>query len=560
MKTKKLIFLLLLLITTASFSQTVVEKTHELSKDAAKGYFYDAIQNPETGNIEITYKFKKGSKDADATYETYSFDKNLTFIKNEETKTTVKDKSPYTKTYVNATVGGCSSFSILGMTLNLTKETWNYTWNGDKKRFDGKRTENIVINPENAEKRAYSGYAAYRETATGKMMVLTSSETKGADKKIKKDFILLEVKTDLTTKEIELPLQPAQLVYCDIAKNDNSMSSDEDSDVATLDNGDMIYIFAPTFNKAATIDYKKYTYLRIDKNGAIKENFKIDAPSPNLIITGFEQAKDGSIYLCGSYSKEDKPFDLLFKEYSTIINPCFKDGPNYRMSLYENKTESVPMNYFTMLKIKDAKVEWIKSTSIEDLAKLIKTPEKQKGASAYSGKRFRIEYFNVNGNGDIFISGQLLGRVKIGDGLVNAFKDVICFQISSTGDVKAQYGIKTESIEEKLNTLFPIAQDFFSFDNGATIYWNLLEVKTLKGYAGFSDAYNGTPTFYANYNPSMVKINTATNKIEDYKVIGDRKFLLNKTVPYIYNKAEKSIIYIGSDKDKTLWLAKYTIN
>lgn len=125
--------MLSLLIATVSFSQTVVEKTQELSKIAAKGYFYDAIQNPDNGNIEVTYKFKKGSKDADATYETYYFDKNLTFIKNEETTITVKDKDSYTQTYVNATVGGCTSFSILSMSLNLTKETWNYTWNADKK-------------------------------------------------------------------------------------------------------------------------------------------------------------------------------------------------------------------------------------------------------------------------------------------------------------------------------------------------------------------------------------------------------------------------------------------
>ena len=144
--------------------------------------------------------------------------------------------------------------------------------------------------------------------------------------------------------------------------------------------------------------------------------------------------------------------------------------------------------------------------------------------------------------------------------MVNSFKELVCFQISSTGDVKAQYGIKTESIDEKLNTIFPIAQAFISSKNGSILFWNLLEVKTIKGYAGFSDAYNGSPTFYANYNPSMVKINTATNKIEDYKAIGDRKFMINKTVPYIYNKADKSIIYIGSDKEKTLWLAKYTMN
>jgi hypothetical protein len=559
-KIHSLFVVMAILLTTTSFSQTVIENTQDLSKNSVNGYFYDATQNSDNGNIEVIYKFKKSSKDADASYETYSFDKNLKFIKAEETKANVTDKTPYSKTFVYATVGGCSSFDVLSMKLALTKRTYNYAWNADKKRFYGKRTENITITPENDAKRAYSGYAAYRENETGKMMVLTSSETKGDDKKIKKDFILLEVKIDLTTREIELPLEPSQLVYCDIAKSQNIVSAEDDNDGLTLDNGDMIFVFAPTFNKLSSIDYKKYTYLRIDKNGFIKENIKFDAPSPNLIITCLQQSNDGSVYMSGSYTSDPKSFDLLYKEYSPLENPCFPDAANYRMSTYETKTEKMLMSYFSMLKVKDGKMEWIKNTAISDFPKFLKTPPKQKGATSYTGKRFLIEYFNVSDNGDIFISGQLLGRVKIGESMVKSFKEVICLQINNTGDIKAQYGIESPTILEKLNTLFPISQEFITANNGSILYWNLMEVKTIKGYASFYDAYNGSPSFYANYCPSMVKINTTTNQIEDYKIIGDRKYLLNKTVPYIFNKSENSIIYIGSDKEKKLWLAKYTMN
>lgn len=560
MITKNLFFAVALLVATTSFSQTVIENTQDLSKNSINGYFYDATQNSENGNIEVIYKFKKSKKDADPTYETYSFDKNLKFIKVEETKpNTTTDKSPYSKTFVYATVGGCSSFDILSMKLFLTKQSYNYEWNADKKRFIGKRTENIQITPQNDAKRAYSGYAAFREYETGKMMVLTSSETKGADKRIKKDFILLEVKTDLSTREIELPLGPSQLVYCDIARKEISETNDDDNDNVTLDNGDMIFVFAPTFNKASNLDYKKYNYLRIDKEGNVKENISFDAPSANLIITSLVQAKDGSVYLSGSYSNDKKPFDLLYKEYSPLENPCFPDAANYRMSTYETKTEKVPMSYFSILKVKDGKMEWIKNTSIEDIAKSVKTPPKQKKATSYTGKRFYIEYFNVSDNGDLFLSGQLLGRVKIGENSVKAYKQVICLQIGSTGEVKAQYGIQSPTILEKLNTLFPIYQEFISADN-STLYWNLMEVKTTEGYEGFFDAYYGRSTFYPNYYPSMVKINTTTNQIVDYQIIGNRKYLLNKTVPFIYNKDEKTIIYIGSDKKKKLWLAKYTMN
>ena len=557
MKTNKMLKLAIasLFISASIQAQTVNEKIQELSKNAAKGYFYDAVINEKSGNIEVTYAFqnKNKDKDADAQYETYSFDKALNFIKSEETKITVEDKAPYTESYIAASVGGCNSFNILSMKLHLSKQTYNYTWNKKKKGFVGKRIEDIEIKPQNDDQRNYSGYDAFRYTKDGKMMVLASSETKTAEG-MKKEFVLLEVKTDLSTHEIALPIGPSQLVYSNFAENpSDAAAEDQNGDL------DMIFVFAPTFNKKNPANYKEYTYLRIDKNGNVKQNIKLNVPSANFVITGLGEWKDGSIYLCGSYMDNDKTFDQLYGEYSPLDNPCYTGGANKRMEGYENKTEKVKMDFFTVMKIKDGKVEWSKNTAIDDIEKLVKGAPKESKPIAYKGNRLRIDYFSVIAGGDLFISGQLVGRIMMNSNSVKVSRDVICLQISSTGEVKAQYGVKPKSIGDKKNTMFPIYQSFFDAGNN-TMYWALLETKAIKGYESFYDAYIGAATFYANYYPSVMKVNTATNQIEDYKILGNRKFLLNKSVPLIYDKEGKSVYFIGGDKSKKLWIGKYAFN
>lgn len=555
MKTNKILKMSFaaLLISATMNAQTVNEKVQELSKNAAKGFFYDAVLNESTGNLEVTYAFKDKNKDkdADAQYETYSFDKALNFIKSEETKITVADKAPYTESYIAASVGGCNSFNILSMKLHLSKQTYNYTWSKKKKGFIGKRVEDVEIKPKNDDQRNYSGYDAFRYTKDGKMIVLASSETKTADG-MQKEFVLLEVKTDLSTHEISLPIGPSQLVYSNFAENPGSEEATEENN-----DMDMIFIFAPTFNKKNPANYKQYTYLRIDKNGTVKQNIKLDVPSANFVISGLGEWTDGSIYLCGSYMDNDKTFDQVYGEYSPLENPCYTGGANKRMEGYENKTEKIKMDFFTVMKIKDGKVDWSKSTAIDAIEKLVKGAPNESKPTAYKGNRLRIDYFNVTNGGDLFISGQLVGRIMMNSNSVKVSRDVICLQISSTGEVKAQYGVKPKSIGDKKNTMFPIYQSFFDAGNN-TMYWALLETKAIKGYASFYDAYVGAPTFYPNYYPSIMKMNTATNQIEDYKIIGKRKYLLNKSVPLIYDKAGKTVYFIGDDKSKKLWVAKYT--
>ena len=382
--------------------------------------------------------------------------------------------------------------------------------------------------------------------------------------------MLLNVKTDLSITEIPLKFSsPQQLVYTCLAANTATNDDDENesSFEGDIKNADMVFVFAPTFNKKNPVDYKKYSYVRMDNSGKVKEQFLIDMPSANFIITGNGATADGALYFCGSYMDKEETFDQLYKEYSPLENPYYLEGANSRMVVYEAKTEKVKMDFFSVVKVSGGKMDWIKNNSIKEMEKLIQTPPKQKKAPAYTGNRFKVQNFVAMNNGDILISGQLLGRVKIKSYnnwtntvtsyAVKAYKDVVCLQLSSDGKVKAQFGVHPASVSDKMNTTFPIIENFYVGKDGQTIYWNLLETKVQKGYASFWDAYGGSPTMYPNYYPSMLKMNLSNSNITEYNVFGNRKFLLNKYKPYIYNDADKSIIYIGSDHKSKLWLAKY---
>jgi len=60
--------------------------------------------------------------------------------------------------------------------------------------------------------------------------------------------------------------------------------------------------------------------------------------------------------------------------------------------------------------------------------------------------------------------------------------------------------------------------------DGSTVYFEILEVKGIKGYADFFDAFNGNPTFYPRYFPRITAINTQAASIGDSKTLGGENF------------------------------------
>jgi hypothetical protein len=135
-----------------------------------------------------------------------------------------------------------------------------------------------------------------------------------------------------------------------------------------------------------------------------------------------------------------------------------------------------------------------------------------------------INQFNVLANGDFLVAGQATGKISIALGeSAKSYKKMYCFHFDKNGDLRAQYGLEPESIDEKFNTLFPIEQRFILSSDNNSIYWMLLENESAEGYEDIMAAYNGTKTWYARYFPSMIVIDANKAELKSYDLLGKRQ-------------------------------------
>lgn len=137
--------------------------------------------------------------------------------------------------------------------------------------------------------------------------------------------------------------------------------------------------------------------------------------------------------------------------------------------------------------------------------------------------------------------------------------DAVAFEkysFDKNGNLKAQYGIGKVN-DDKKSMLFRMYQNFYPSLDGKSIYLELMEVKGMKGYASFSDAYNGNATFSAHYYPRITKIDLDNNSLSPIKVLGNGKYFLNDSYARQFDEKENSVLYVGMDKDyENLWVGK----
>lgn len=543
----------MLACTTMQAQNNYVEKTIPLSKSACKGYMHDCEVSGD-GGLQVVFKYSDKKKEL---YETYSVDKNLENI-NQKTDEFVKDKSvvkeDYNTTGIYAIIGGNNSFDVLSTKLKLFKISYKYEWNKNKQRYNRTQTQRDKVAIKNVDDRAYEGYADFANKSTGELMVLT-----GIKNKSEKSFFLLSVKPDLSFNEIPVKLDGSHSLVYSTALQKGEVNDDEEYDIS---NADMIFVFAPD-NKAP--DTKKYTYMRVSNAGKILDQYTFAAPSPNLLISEARLLANGNVMLFGAYTKNDKAFEHVFGEYGPIESPGYAStdqtgSVNYRMFKYNRGVEKEKMVAMVVMSMKQGGVEWLRDIPVKDMeAKLKKAPE-QKKAPLYNGKGFKIQKFHVLGNGDMLISGQLSGRALVNGLLSKTYKELICFHLDKEGNLKAQYGYQPESIDDKENTIFPIIQMFMPSPDGKTVHWVVLENKSEKGYADFWAAYNGVKSLYPVYYPSVIRINPESASISNLEELGKRKYRLNRYHNFLYSEQNKTLTFIGRDKDnKNLWLCNYKI-
>jgi len=511
------------------------EAVQDLSKKAKNGFITETAHSGD--NYLITYKIGGDKKKDEVFYETYLFDKNLKFIKNEEIaepKLAVADMPDKTQTRFYAYVGGCSSFDVLSMKLKLSTSTINTKWNYKKQRYVYDKTiksETIKAKNDNGK---YYGYAAFNGGIDGTLFVIAAIE----GKKDKNDFYILSVNENLDITEKPVDISGSQsLVYTN-----------------QLDDGDVVMIFAP---KKGEPDISNYTYLHYSEKGELKNKVNFKSPSNNLLVTNVQEV-NGAVFFCGTSSKSDDSFDEVFDDYvAEISNPCYKTAQNFRDEKWMKKADD-KMDNFHMLKFTASQLSFASTTPISEFKSKFKTAPADKRADPYKGKNFQVNSFYVTADEEYLVAGQLMSKVNLGAGNpVKSYEDIICFYFDKTGQLKTQFGTEKMNTEKK-SEIYAVKQKFQASKDGKSIYWVILEPKGFKGYDGFLDAYNGVKTYYERYFPRITKLDLQSNTISNFTVLGNEKFYVSNSFSEMIDATEHSVTFIGNDDDyEKLWLAKY---
>lgn len=534
------------------FAQQKTETVHALSKQAQKGYMYEASLN-DKGNLEVVYNIKVG-KDG-LKHEVYEFDRSLKFIGSREAeawKTRYAHRPEKKVKRVHATVGGGTSFTILSTKLALYTRTVQKTWDAEKQRYNTKNFKKEEFVPKNAENRAFYGNVAY-PAANGDLYLMVSSSKTEKDER-SKEYSLLHVtpKQELTEFPVKFD-RPHVLTYSILVPNGKATADDGD-DEEIINKHDMLFVFAPSEGNLS-----EYTFIQMTTEGKERHRFTFAAPRSVTAITAHSTKADGTVYFCALAVDSRHPFTNAIGEYAPIVNPSYlKYGtPNYRMESYERKLEKMQFSDFVTMKLKDGKLEWANATPIADFKSKLKTPPSQKGGYCYDGRRFVVSSFHTTPDEGFIIMGQLRVPVFKPEPLNYSYKDLVCLRIDSKGNVVSQFSYRP-NLDSK-SAIFAIPQEVIAGSDGQSLYWVNYEVKAVKGYSSFSNAYHGVATFYANYYPSVGRIDLKSNSISDFDVMGGRKFLLNRQNAFVDVPDERSRIFVGEDRKGKILLAKYVM-
>lgn len=531
-----LFFISLIQLVGLSFTTTAQTKeaSEDLSKAARKGILLDAnIAND--GNIRITYKMKTDKKSDNMVYEDYVFDKDLKFAGIQKTNENKETKPDQQVTSVSAFVGGSNSFNVMSMTLNLEQQVWERKWDYDRQKYKwGKRISKESAKPKNNDSK-YRGFAAYDNDDDGSVLVLASYD-KGDDDQ----FVFLHIGNDLSLNETKLPLTGNySLVYCGL-----------------LQSGNVFSVFAP--NKGAA-DTKKYFYAECSREGKIVSANDFVAPSPNMLIMDYSEA-NGSLYFAAASDKSSDAYNEIFTSYAPINNPGYSTAANRQMDKYEKRVLDQKFDNFHLLQFTNGKLQFASTVPIKSFEGQVTTPPSQKKSHPYEGKKFGVQNITVTPSGDILVAGQLLDKKIVNKGSSYEYKyyDYVCLQFDAKGNLKKQYAVEKVFNDSK-NESFAARQNFVISKDGATAYWELMEVKAVKYYASVADAFNGNSTIAAHYYPRIAKINLANQTVTDFESLGEKgKYLVYGSPTSITDK-EGNRYYIGHDEDyEKVWLGKYS--
>ncbi|KAB1155550.1 hypothetical protein [Flavobacterium luteum] len=528
---------ILLFIVGFASAQEIKESVAPLSKKAQKGYL-DDVSTEDHGAVNVIFQMKIDKKSDAVSFENYSFNNDLKYIGTSDIQNKKATIADYETTSLYAYVGGSNSFDVLSMKLKINKVVAVKTWNYKKQEFKTKKIiSDETVKFKNDNGKTYKGYATYDSFKDNKQTVFCLTKIDTKDKNTADQFKILLINEKLEFQEKTLGLNGSySLVYCEQLKNEN-----------------IAMIFAPNKGNG---DISKYVYFQFDINGNQVNKCEFKSPASAMVITAFYE-KDNSVYFFGSSTDGKDAYDKVFNDYAPINNP---GAPSSYLAMKWEKSVAEKMDNFHILRFTGNENDFATNTPVSEFKSKFKTAPGDKDASVYKGKKFLIENFLVTNSNEFLVAGQICSTVMMGlENKETSYEDIVCFHFDKSGNLKAQYGIGKLN-DDKKSMIFQMYQNFYPSSDGKSIYLELMEVKGMKGYASFIDAYEGTATYSAHYFPRITKIDLENTSLSPIKVLGNGKYFINDIYSSQYDGKENSILYVGMDKDyENLWLGKVVL-
>ena len=511
--------------------QSTREVSQELSKPAQKGMLINtAILN---GNIVVTYAMKVDKKNDQLNYEDYVFDKDLNFKGIQPGKENKESRPDKKVTALSAYAGGTNSFNINSQKLNVDRIEAMMTWNYQKQRYElSQRLSSDKVKLKNDEGR-YDGYTSL--TTEEGVFIIASYDPGGKD--VKDQFVALYVDNDLNVKQTPVTTGGNySLVF-----------------YGERESGNPFVIMAP---KNKMPDTKQYVYAEFTTRADLVKRISFNSPSPNMLVMDFREINN-DLYFVGTSTKSNDPYEEEFTDYADMENPG--QGISRQAQKYSEDVFKKDMANFHLLKLKGGELVFASSTPVKNFDDKVITPPGQKKSHAYDGKRLEIEALSITPTGEYLVAGQLMDKNynlkrKV---WLTKYKDNVALFFSSNGELKAQYAVEKVNDDTK-SEVFRNTQSFALSSDGKSAYWQIMEVKSSKGYATLLDAWNGNTSFTPHYFPRIAKIDLTTNSLSGFTVMGDNgKFLMYQTNSILADGPSKTVYYIGHDGDyEKLWLGK----
>ncbi|MDJ1499678.1 hypothetical protein [Xanthocytophaga agilis] len=541
-------------IQNAFAQQLEKEVKQDVSRKAARGKLNEIVNHADTKQIELSFVTKSTNKKIK--YESYFFDYDLNFIKEENSEDElVKVKRGKLKRYKG------DSYSVIGLEAKadmfgnavFKRKEITYGWNWMKMGYSKNVRTLDKIKPKTDDGSKMWFFDAYEMDTKGEVLALVGEKDKKDAAARLKNFSVLHVNKELDIlHKIELPFEYLQYpIYFGSVQSDESHDAE---DVLT----DYVIVFAPAegagMNKSKGGAANNYTLVRINPDGVLVDRIAFNSKGNDWKIEG--------IYQIG--------------ESLVAYGPCkAKDITESYFDAYKDPAKMAEMDKFThfqMVGLKSKSVGFVSLSSIEDFEKKTKTPSNQKGLSSYNGKRVEIAEMRTAPNGDMFVLAQDY-KLELRD-KERLYEDAYIFHFSPGGELKASYSIDPESKKGGLTgggltdaRHYHCTLGLVSNSNGDVVL--LLKsprvIQSESNTSTFLSTVTTTSYYWPRYQIRAARINMANASISDVKIFGNDDYYLfdeygdSEIVIReggTENGTAKLIVVCEGRKEKKIWLGK----